>query len=437
MCWMRSLSIAFVYVVVLWNHLSGSPVAAQPSGGAVVDGQAVISAVPTGIDVHQQSQNAVINWQSFSLGAAHTANFHLPNSSAAVLNRVTTAGLPSEIFGTINSNGNVYLINPAGVVIGPTGVINAHGFTASALDIPNAEFMRGGNLHFRGGGDGTILNQGTIVTGAGGVALIGGNVINQGTIISEGGSISLIVGKDATLTAAGKYIQADTATLMNGVSEYVGVINNDGVIRATGAAQVGGEVYLVNPNGTVLQAGIIAAQQQTEAEGLVGGEVQVQADAVVNTGKIDASGTSGGRIDVAAATVIQQGELKANAAVDTAADAGGGAAGNGGEINIRYMNNYLDTLRSTLQAQGGNGGLIRVAGEAGTQAFVSGTFDASAFSNFSIRHPPTVSSVTSTTCINRSENQSILKRARRDSHSNRPVCATQSSGTRSRRGPMV
>lgn len=318
---------AYVAVAVLFMaQVFPTRLAANPNGGAVVDGQAIIAAVPGGIDVTQQSHNAIINWQSFSIPAGQAANFHLPNASSSVLNRVVTPGLPSEIFGSINSNGNVFLINPAGIVIGPTGVINTAGFTASTLDIANSAFMRG-ELHFQGAGTGAIVNQGSITTGPGGVALLGGSIVNSGTIVSNGGSISLVVSHDVTLTAAGKYIQADMPTLLNGVSEYAGVINNSGIIRATGAAQIGGEVYLVNPGGTVLQAGLIAAQKQTADGALAGGAVKIDAAQAQIGGTIDVSGSAGGKVEITGKEVA----LTA-ATIDASGDQGGGAVRIGGGL---------------------------------------------------------------------------------------------------------
>ncbi len=338
-----------------------SSASAQPSGGAVVDGSATIAALPGGVNVTQQSDRAVINWQSFSVDAGQFANFNLPNASSAVLNRVTTPGLPSEIFGSINSNGHVFLINPAGIMVGPTGVINTQGFTASTLDLPNSQFMQGGELHFQGTAPGSVINKGTIFTGAGGATLIGGSVVNEGTIVSEGGSVTLIAGNDVKLTAAGTYIQADMQTLMNGVSEYAGVINNAGTIRATGAAKIGGEVYLVNPNGKVLQQGLIAAQKQNEAGQLAGGAVKINAAEAEIGGVIQASGVTGGSVEITGDEVILAG-----ATIDASGDTAGGSVRIGGGLqgndsNVKNANNTSVDAASKIAVdarQAGNAGSV-------------------------------------------------------------------------------
>jgi filamentous hemagglutinin family protein len=298
---------------------------AQPSGGAVVDGSATIANLPGGVNVTQHTDRAVINWNSFSLGAGQFADFNLPSATSAVLNRVTTPDLPSQIYGSINSNGHVFLINPAGIMIGPSGVINTQGFTASSLDVLNSEFMRGGALHFHGTQPGSVINQGTILTGPGGVTLIGGTVVNEGTIVSEGGNVSLIVGEDVSLTAAGTYVQADMETLVSGISQYAGVINNGGAIRATGAAQIGGEVYFVNPGGKVLQAGLIAAQKQQADGQLAGGAVHVEAAQAEISGTIDVSGSVGGKVDITGQEVVL-----ASATIDASGERAGGVVRAGG-----------------------------------------------------------------------------------------------------------
>jgi filamentous hemagglutinin family protein len=308
---------------------------AQPAGGVVAAGAATISQQGNVTNIVQSTDRAVINWNNFSIPQGHTANFTMPSANSAVLNRVTALNNPSLINGALNSNGNVFLVNPSGVVIGSTGVINTAGFMASALDIPNHEFMQGGTLHFRGESKAEIVNNGTINTGAGGVALVGHTVINTGTITSKG-SISLISGGSVKLSNGGTYTQADLATINNGISETAGLIKNTGTIRAVGAVSSGGEVYLVNPNGKILNSGVIRATKETTVAATpnipatnktVGGKVTIQAktDKVELAGKIDVSGDQGGHVVVTGKEV----EL-ASATIDASGENGGGTVNIGG-----------------------------------------------------------------------------------------------------------
>src|SRR5262249_31520147 len=88
---------------------------ANPLGGNVVGGGATINGQGSAnVTVNQSTQNAIINWNSFNIGAGETTHFNQPNSSAVVLNRVTGGLGPSQIFGTLSANGNVSLVNRDG-----------------------------------------------------------------------------------------------------------------------------------------------------------------------------------------------------------------------------------------------------------------------------------------------------------------------------------
>ena len=104
---------------------AGTAVAgALPSGGQTVAGQAAISSAGSRLTVNQTSARAIINWTDFSIGQGASVQFN--NGSGATLNRVTGQNA-SSLNGALGATGSVYLINPNGVVIGKTGVINTGG----------------------------------------------------------------------------------------------------------------------------------------------------------------------------------------------------------------------------------------------------------------------------------------------------------------------
>ena len=75
------------------------------------------------MNVSQTEQNAVIQWNDFSIGANATVNFKGPEKFNT-LNYVNGGNL-SQIYGTINADkGNIYIVNPAGVQIGNSAQIN-------------------------------------------------------------------------------------------------------------------------------------------------------------------------------------------------------------------------------------------------------------------------------------------------------------------------
>src|SRR5690606_14902950 len=100
--------------------------------------------------------NAIINWQSFSIGANEITRFIQQSQASAVLNRVTGGGGaidPSVILGALQSNGRVFLINPSGITFGAGAQIDVAGLVASTLDISNADFLAN-RLRFQGTGAG-------------------------------------------------------------------------------------------------------------------------------------------------------------------------------------------------------------------------------------------------------------------------------------------
>ncbi|MDY0166295.1 MAG: filamentous hemagglutinin N-terminal domain-containing protein [Thermoguttaceae bacterium] len=349
-------------LILLQTVAAPAPLLANPTGGEVVAGSAAIASHGSTLDVTTHTDRAVINWQGFSIGAGETANFIQPGADSAVLNRVTTPDNPSAIYGQLNSNGNVFLVNPSGILIGPTGMINVNGFTASVFDISNHEFMSGGPLTFRGDSTASVVNQGAIYTGASGVALLGHQVINSGLVSSDGGAITLATGGSITLADGSRYIQADLKTLASGISETASLIKNSGVIRVTGALKTGGQVYLVNPAGNILHDGTIKADRLAEA-GRSGGSVKLEAAQGETRveGSIDVSGDTGGRVEV----LGQKVEL-AGAAIDAGGAHGGGVILAGGDFqggNPDVLNAQRTTVdaRSVLKADAtaqGDGGRI-------------------------------------------------------------------------------
>lgn len=81
------------------------------------------------MNITQNDSNAAIKWGSFDVGGSATVNFdYTGKSDFNTLNYVNSASA-SQIYGTINAqhegyNGNIFVVNPAGVQIGPSAQIN-------------------------------------------------------------------------------------------------------------------------------------------------------------------------------------------------------------------------------------------------------------------------------------------------------------------------
>jgi len=175
-----------------------------PTGGQVETGAATIDMpAPGSMQINQTSDRAVIGWDGFSIGSGNQVLFNVPDASSATLNRVNGAAT-STIAGQMRSNGHLYLINPNGILITPTGSVKSNAFIGSSLDITNADFLSG-KTRFRGNGSsGDVINQGEITTPDGGaVVLMGGHVENSGTIEANEGAVGLASGEDITVDLTG------------------------------------------------------------------------------------------------------------------------------------------------------------------------------------------------------------------------------------------
>lgn len=347
-----------------------APVFGNPTGGAVVAGSATIGSAGTTLTINQSTQSAIINWQQFSIASGELTKFLVPNSSSATLNRVL-GGNPSAIYGTLQSNGILYLINPNGIVVGPGGRIDTTSFLASTLDVSNEQFLSGGNLDFAGASDASIDNEGIIHASSGDVYLIANQVTNNGTISAPQGNVGLAAGSDILFQQAGNqhlFVQATPAgtTRATGVTNagtiraasaelkaaggnaYALAINNTGAIAATGYKKVNGQVYLVADGGSITNSGKISAKNPNGNGGTI---------------DVDGSGASS-----AGTTVLNSGTLDASATA---------AGGQGGSVTLKNMGGTTMDSGAIL-AKGGQGGAGGNAEVSGQVLDYSGTVDLTA-----------------------------------------------------------
>lgn len=384
---------AITWTAIFLVSFMGSPVLANPFGGVVQSGNATISGAGNTVTINQQSGRAVINWNGFSIGAGEITRFNQPGSNAAILNRVT-GGNPSAILGQLQANGNVFVINPSGVLIGNGAQINVGGFTASTLDVSNSQFMRGGALDFRGDSQAGVVNYGTINANGGNIFLIGSSVENHGTLNAPGGTVGLAAGQHVRLADSANpnlVVKAGSASLShsvansgninalraelaaNGGNVYGLAINNTGTIRATGATTVGGEVYLTAPGGTIQNSGDIIASQ-----GASGGKVvldtrspqgQLRTGETQVSGSINTSGDTGGTVHIlgdqvalSSATINASGLNGGGKVLIGGGYQGATIAGSDPGLNQNAINTSVDA-ESTINASAintGDGGRVNV-----------------------------------------------------------------------------
>jgi len=267
--------------------IAAGPVQAAPSGGQVVSGTGSIGHVGTTTTILQSSQNLSLNWQTFNVASNETVNFVQPNALSLAINRIfDTNG--SQILGHLNANGQIYLINPNGVIFGQGAQVNVGGLVASSLDvISNAD----GSVSFSGNGKGSIINQGHISASNGYVALLGNHVANQGVIAAQLGTVALGAGNAITLTFAGSSLvrMVVDQSVLNSLAENGSLIEADGgrVLMSAGAANS----LLAS---VVNNTGVIEARTVAQHEGsitLLGGMTAGTANIA---GTLDASAPSSG-----------------------------------------------------------------------------------------------------------------------------------------------
>ena len=123
-------SNASIFLISFLTYLIGifpSMVFALPTGGVVQAGSATIDSVsPQQITIQQTTEKAIIDWQTFGIESAEHVDFQL-SQGGITLNRVT-GNDPSNIFGKLTSNGDLWLINPNGVLFGTNAQVDVHGF---------------------------------------------------------------------------------------------------------------------------------------------------------------------------------------------------------------------------------------------------------------------------------------------------------------------
>ncbi|MCK5306963.1 MAG: filamentous hemagglutinin N-terminal domain-containing protein, partial [Candidatus Omnitrophica bacterium] len=113
---------------------------ALPEGEEVVSGSAEFSRPDDNTVNITTSDKAIINYETFNIAQPETVRFIQPSSSSSALNRVVGIN-PSEIFGSIQSNGKIFLVNPNGIFFGPSSRVDTGSFLASTLDIKNEDFQ--------------------------------------------------------------------------------------------------------------------------------------------------------------------------------------------------------------------------------------------------------------------------------------------------------
>jgi len=350
---------------------------ANPVGGKVAAGAATISQPnAANTTVTQQSEKAIINWQSFSIGQGETTSFQQPDASAITLNRVTGVD-PSSIMGSLTANGQVWLINPNGIAFGKTARVDVAGLLATTIDIKDQDFMSG-NYQFSDLTDGSamVTNAGHItIRDAGLGALVAPGVENSGVIEADLGQVQLSSADAFTVDFYGDGLfnitldkQVTQAIKRQDGTTPSAAVTNSGTLIANGGkilltANAASSVVNNAINMTGYAQATSASQSQNGTITLDGGSqgtVQV-------AGTLDASGKNTGETGGTVQVTGHDVQLASTAKVDVSGDAGGGTALIGGDEHgggtLAHASTTSVASGATISADGvtkGNGGKVVV-----------------------------------------------------------------------------
>lgn len=354
--------------------LSCSVALASPEYASTVAGNVSLSQKPQLLEV-TASDRAIVEWNRFSIDAGETVRFIQPTSNAAVLNRVVGQEL-SQIFGTLEGNGAVYLINPRGILVGETGVIDTAAFLASTLDCSNRDFLDGIDLSLQGDSDAPLTHLGTIRTKAGDVILVSHRIDHQGPISAPQGSVSLNAGhalllkpKAFPLLNIRKDLRACGVSAEGSIEALNVSLQSDSLTLS--ALQQSGEITLTQEGGKILlssEGGPIYIQETAKLTA-PSGEITLHLTPqegdekpLYQLGTLDVSGTRGGTIRIEAPKLLNTGKLNADGVKE------------GGTVSISVLEALIETRVAASSANGElQGGTITLEAR---RLFTSGSFEA-------------------------------------------------------------
>ena len=289
------------------------------------------------------SQNAFLNWQTFNIAAGETTIFQQPSAQSIVWNQVNDPN-PSQIFGSLQANGIVVLMNSSGFYFGPNSYIKTGGLivsTANCAPVQNS----GGAWEFNGPPPAaSIINYGKInVTDGGPAFLIAQNVANFGEITAPGGNICIAAGQDVLVSE-----RPDGRGLSMKVNLPAGAVDNEGrLVADAGTISVNAQ--------TVNQDGIVQANSVRNVNGVI----ELVASDSLNLGvnsQISASGDASAGGSAGGSVTLQSGNMFSDATGSRIDVTGGSQGGNGGNVEISAPSMSAVNSRINGLAQPGSAG---------------------------------------------------------------------------------
>jgi filamentous hemagglutinin family protein len=327
------LDAAVLLAASVSTMLALPALAELPTGATVRAGTLSSAIAGAAMVVTQSTPKAIIDWTSFSIGRGNTVQFIQPDSNAIALNRVTGTAR-SAIDGGLRANGQVWLLNPNGLLIGAGGQINSAGFLGSTRALSDADFIAG-RYQFSDAAKpgGAVVNRGTISAVNGGyVALAGEQVRNEGLVQADFGTVVLAGAKTFVMDVVGDKLLsfAVTGAVDKSPADGMALVDNLGSVRADG-----GRVLITARSAAQLIDSVV------NTAGLVQADSVILANGSLVLGSVTLDGGGSGRVSV-------DGQVSANA-----------ASGKAGAIRISGEAISLnDSARLAATGPGGGGEIL-------------------------------------------------------------------------------
>lgn len=233
---------------------------------------------------------SVINWNNFGSGTdtiavGDTISYRLPSATSSVLN-VVNGTSATTINGTIESNANVYILNPNGIILGNGSRIDVGRLTLSTVDSPFA-----GQFAFLN--DGKLPSENGIRTAAGSISI--GSTVSSGNIVALTKDISisnLLSSNSLTVSADGNVT----------VGSGAGTIYNAGAVtitNPTGNTTIGS----VGSN-VIINGGLTVNSTSGSITTVVGGSINSnRVSFATATGDINAPNVSSANVTASAKNI--------------------------------------------------------------------------------------------------------------------------------------
>ncbi|MEN6567595.1 MAG: leukotoxin LktA family filamentous adhesin, partial [Veillonellales bacterium] len=351
----------------------GLNIAAAAANNIVTDGQTKTTVAANG-NITNITTNTVAgangfnSFQYFNVNTGNTVNLQLPKNTANLLNFVT-GGQQSNIYGILNSikdgkiGGNVYFLNPQGMMVGAGGSVNVGSLTVFT---PTKAFMD------------SVYNSALQQYDPAAVQeILAHSLQNAYVPIDSNGSI-VVKGKinamnDIKMYAGNVTVDKDTDTAGNVVSRgeikngavftatapgFSDMVNTNGASRGTTLQNVNGNIEIV-ADGQIINNGTIANLTGTPGEtGIKTHDVTIKGkDIQLNEGSVVSargygSDSSGGAVTVKG---TQSAVFNKGAVIDAR---GGEKSGDGGAIDF--------SANDSVKLAGGSFQAGAVKGEAGS-----------------------------------------------------------------------